>query len=158
MFAGESGEGFLHDLNLWVSNLTILALIPRFGNPDSATLRGAGRLSYAASRMKDFLLTLLHLAVLTAKLCGSGGVRAVIAGSLLLKQQLSVLRRGRRRVPSVTRCDRLFCGFGAPFLSPGRLRRRRPLWLRVHRAPDLLYRVELAKNAEAELEDLPQGR
>ena len=27
-------------------------------------------MSYAESRMKDFLLTLLHLAVMTAKLCG----------------------------------------------------------------------------------------
>jgi hypothetical protein len=30
--------------------------------------------------MKDFLLALLHLADMTAKLCGPGGVRAVIAG------------------------------------------------------------------------------
>jgi hypothetical protein len=31
-------------------------------------LRGTRRLSDADSRMKDFLLTLLHLAVMTAKL------------------------------------------------------------------------------------------
>ena len=43
--------------------------------------------------MRDLLLTLLHLAVMTAKLCGPGGVRAVIAENLLLKQQLIVLRR-----------------------------------------------------------------
>jgi hypothetical protein len=59
--------------------------------------------------MTDFLLTLLHLAVLTAKLCGSGGVRAVIAENLVLKQQLIVLRRGRRRAPSLTLSDRLLC-------------------------------------------------
>ena len=35
-----------------------------------ATLRGAWRLTYAVSRMKDLLLALLHLAVMTAKLCG----------------------------------------------------------------------------------------
>jgi hypothetical protein len=29
--------------------------------------------------MRDLLLTLFHLAVITAKLCGPGGVRAVIA-------------------------------------------------------------------------------
>ena len=52
--------------------------------------------------MKDFLLTLLHLAVMTAKLCGPGGVRAVIAENLVLKQQLIVLRRGRRRAPRLT--------------------------------------------------------
>jgi hypothetical protein len=40
--------------------------------------------------MKELLLTVLHLAVMTAKLCGPGGVRAVIAENLLLKQQLIV--------------------------------------------------------------------
>jgi len=68
--------------------------------------------------MKDVLLTLRHLAVTTAKLCGPGGVRAVIAENLVLKQQLIVLRRGRRRAPRLTRDDRLVCGFGALFLSP----------------------------------------
>ena len=86
-------------------------------------LRGTRRLSYADSRVKDFLLTLLHLAVLAAKLCGPGGVRAVIAENLVLKQQLIVLRRGRRRAPSLTLNDRLLCGFGALFLSPGRIRK-----------------------------------
>ena len=50
--------------------------------------------------MKDLLLTLLHIAVVIAKLSGPGGVRAVIAENLLLKQQLIVLRRGRRRAPA----------------------------------------------------------
>jgi hypothetical protein len=57
--------------------------------------------------MKDFLLTLLHLAVITAKLSGPGGVRAVIAENLA--QQLIVLRRGRRRAPRLTLTDRLLC-------------------------------------------------
>jgi putative transposase len=73
--------------------------------------------------MKDLLLTLLHLAVVTAKLCGPGGVRAVIAENLLLKQQLIVLRRARQRAPNLTLSARLICGFGALFLSPGRIRK-----------------------------------
>ena len=73
--------------------------------------------------MKDLLLTLLHLAVMAAKLCGPGGVRAVIAENLLLKQQLIVLRRGRRRAPNLTRSDRLLCGFWSLFLSPGRIQK-----------------------------------
>jgi putative transposase len=73
--------------------------------------------------MKNFLLTLLHIAVTTAKLCGPGGVRAVIAENLLLKQQLIVLRRGRRRAPSLTLRDRLFCGFASLFLNAGRIRK-----------------------------------
>ena len=53
--------------------------------------------------MKALLLTLLHLAVMTARLCGPGGVRAVIAEHFLLKQPLivvhpyAVVRRTRRR-------------------------------------------------------------
>jgi len=39
------------------------------------------------------------LAITIAKLCGPGGVRAVMAENLLLKQQLIVLRRARRRAP-----------------------------------------------------------
>jgi putative transposase len=90
---------------------------------DSATLRGTRRLSYADSHMTDFLLTLLHLAVVTAKLCGPGGVRAVIAENLVLKQQLIVLRRARRRSPNLTLSDRLLCGFESLFLSSGRIRK-----------------------------------
>src|SRR6266851_5731897 len=73
--------------------------------------------------MKELLLILLHLAVMTAKLCGPGGVRAVIAENLLLKQQLIVLRRARQRAPNLTLRDRLLCGFGSLFLSPGRIRK-----------------------------------
>jgi hypothetical protein len=61
--------------------------------------------------MRNLLVTLLHLAVMTAKLCGPGAVRAVMAENLLLKQQLIVLRRGRQRAPNLTRSDRLLCGF-----------------------------------------------
>src|SRR5882762_5408118 len=73
--------------------------------------------------MKDFLLALLHLTVMTAKLCGQGGVRAVIAENLVLKQQLIVLRRARQRAPNLALTDRLICGFGSLFLSPGRIRK-----------------------------------
>ena len=73
--------------------------------------------------MKNLLFALLHLAVMTAKLCGPGGVRAVIAENLVLKQQLIVLRRARRRAPNLTLGDRLLCGFGSLFLNPGRIRK-----------------------------------
>ena len=73
--------------------------------------------------MKALLLTLLHLAVMTATLCGRGGVRAVIAEHLLLKQQLIVLRRPRQRAPHLRASDRRLFGFGLLFLSPGRIRK-----------------------------------
>jgi hypothetical protein len=73
--------------------------------------------------MRDILLILLHVAVMAAKLRGPGGVRAVIAENLLLKQQLIVLRRARGRAPNLTASDRLLRGFWSIFLSPGRIRR-----------------------------------
>ena len=41
------------------------------------------------------------------------------AENLLLKQQLIVLRRARKRAPNVTSSDRLRFGFWSMFLSPG---------------------------------------
>src|SRR5207244_13097380 len=73
--------------------------------------------------MKNLLIILLHFAVVTAKLCGPGGVLAVIAENLVLKQQLIVLRRGRQRAPNLTLTDRLICGLASLFLSPGRIRK-----------------------------------
>ena len=73
--------------------------------------------------MRNLLLTLQHLAVAAAKRCGPGGVRAVIVENLLLKQQLIVLRRARRRAPNLTPSDRLLCGFWSLFLSPKRIRK-----------------------------------
>src|SRR5262249_45554807 len=92
-------------------------------NPGFANIDCARRLTYGDPHMRDLLFALLHLAVVTAKLCGSGGVRAVIAENLVLKQQLIVLRRARRRAPNLTRSDRLLCGLGSLFLSPGRIRK-----------------------------------
>ena len=86
-------------------------------------MRGAGHLSYADPHMRNLVLAMLHLAVVAAKLCGAGGVRAVMAENLLLKQQLIVLRRARKRAPNLTSSDRLLFGFWSIFLSPGRLRK-----------------------------------
>src|SRR5215467_5122284 len=73
--------------------------------------------------MRNLPLTLLHLAIVAARLCGRGGVRAVIAENLLLKQRLIVLRRARGRAPNLTCSDRLLCGFASLFLNPARLRK-----------------------------------
>jgi hypothetical protein len=80
-------------------------------------------MTYAVLRMKELPLTLLHVAVMTAKLCGPGGVRAVIAEKLLLQQQLLVLRRARQRAPNLALRDRLMCGLASLSLSPARIRK-----------------------------------
>ena len=48
-------------------------------------------------------------------------MRAVIAENLLPKQQLIVLRCARQPAPNLTLRDRLLCGLGSLFLSPGRI-------------------------------------
>ena len=73
--------------------------------------------------MRDVLLTLFHVAVVVSKLLSRGGVRAVIAEKLLLKHQLLVLRRTRRRAPNLPVLDRFLFGFGSLFLSQGRIRK-----------------------------------
>jgi len=49
--------------------------------------------------MKDLVLIVIHVLVTTAKLLGPGGLRAVVTENALLKQQLVVLHRSRRRAP-----------------------------------------------------------
>ena len=65
------------------------------------------------------LLTLgIHLLVTVAKLLRPGGVRAVAAESLLLKHQLLISNRSRRRAPNLTTLDRLVLGLTTLFVSP----------------------------------------
>lgn len=56
--------------------------------------------------MRDLLLLAIHLFVTIAKPLHPGGVRAVAAESLLLKQQLFVSNRSRQRAPNLSTVDR----------------------------------------------------
>lgn len=71
--------------------------------------------------MKDILILLVDLLTAVAKLLGPGGTKAVIAENLLLKQQLLVLTRSRRRAPNLANADRFLMGFWSLFLLPGRI-------------------------------------
>jgi transposase InsO family protein len=73
--------------------------------------------------MKDLLILLAHLLTTIAKLLGPGGSRAVVADSLLMKQQLLVIKRSRRRAPNLTVHDRFLLGFWSLFLSSRRIQR-----------------------------------
>jgi putative transposase len=57
--------------------------------------------------MRELLILAIHLFVTFAKLLRPGGVRAVAAESLLLKQQLLISNRSRYRAPNLTAFDRL---------------------------------------------------
>jgi len=68
--------------------------------------------------MKDLLLLLAHLLTTIAKLPGPGGARTFIANSLIMKQQLMVINRSRRRAPNLSALDRLLFRFWSLFLDP----------------------------------------
>jgi putative transposase len=73
--------------------------------------------------MKDMLLMLAHLLTTLAKLLGPGGARAIVADSLLMKQQLLIINRSRRRAPNLTPIDRMLLGFWSLFLNPHHIKR-----------------------------------
>lgn len=71
--------------------------------------------------MRELLLLAIHLLVTLAKLLRPGGVRAVAAESLLLKHQILIINRSRRRAPNLTTLDRFMLGLTTLFLSPQRI-------------------------------------
>jgi transposase InsO family protein len=71
--------------------------------------------------MPDLLALAIHLLVTLAKLLRPGGVRAVAAESLLLKHQLLISNRSRRRAPNLTTLDRFVLGLTTLFVSPRRI-------------------------------------
>jgi len=88
--------------------------------------------------MKHFLWLILRLLPGLTTPLGSPGTRAALAENLLLKRQLLVLRRSRRRSPNLRPADRLLFGLCSLFLSRRRLVRAaiilRPFTLlRLHR-------------------------
>ena len=71
--------------------------------------------------MRDLAVLFLHLLATVARLAGPGGVRAVVAESVLVKQQLLILNRSRRRSPNLRPSDRIVAGMCALLMHPGRL-------------------------------------
>ena len=73
--------------------------------------------------MRELLLLAVHLMVTLAKLTRPGGIRGVIAESLLLKHHLILSSRSRRRAPPLTTLDRFVFGLTTMFVSPRRVER-----------------------------------
>lgn len=74
--------------------------------------------------MKDLITLFLHLIATLIKLMGPGGARAIVADSLLMKQQLLVISRSRQRAPNLTTQDRFLLGLWSLFLTPRHIRHR----------------------------------
>jgi hypothetical protein len=71
--------------------------------------------------VRDLALLFLHLLATVARLAGPGGTRSVVAESVLVKQQLLILNRSRKRSPNLRPSDRVVAGLCALVMRPGRL-------------------------------------
>jgi transposase InsO family protein len=71
--------------------------------------------------MREVLILSVHLLVTVAKLLRPGGARAVAAESLLLKHQLLISNRSRKRAPNLTTLDRFVLGLTVLFVNPCRI-------------------------------------
>ena len=112
--------------------------------------------------MRDVLLLAVHLMVTLIKLTRPGGVRSVIAGSLLLKHQLIICGRTRRRAPPLTTLDRFLLGLTTMLVHPRRVEKLAAILkpatlLRFHKAlVDRKYR-RLFSSAATRRKPGPKG-
>ena len=78
--------------------------------------------------MRDLVTLLVHLIATLARLIGPGGIRSVVTESILVKHQLVVLNRSRKRAPRLRASDRFvagLCTLVPPTLAPSRATSRR---------------------------------
>jgi putative transposase len=71
--------------------------------------------------MRDLLILIVHLITTVIRLAKPGGLRAVVAESVLAKHQLLILNRSRRRSPNLRIQDRLIARFCSIWIKPSRL-------------------------------------
>ena len=71
--------------------------------------------------MRDLVILFVHVIATLARLSGPGGIRSVVAESVLVKQQLLILNRSRQRSPNLGASDRLVAGLCALLIRPARL-------------------------------------
>jgi hypothetical protein len=63
--------------------------------------------------VRDLTVLFLHLLTTVARLAGPGGARALVAESVLVKHQLLILNRSRKRSPNLRTADRVVAGLCA---------------------------------------------
>jgi hypothetical protein len=73
--------------------------------------------------MRDVVILFLHLIVTVVRLARPGGLRSVVAESVLVKHQLRILNRGRKRAPNLRVAERIIAGLCTLFMNPARVLR-----------------------------------
>jgi hypothetical protein len=96
--------------------------------------------------MIHLLILAVHLLATITKLVRPGGVRAVVAESLVLKHQLLISSRARRRAPNLNSFDRFLLGLGSLFVPASRIPK-----LAVILKPRTLFRFHAARLRNASI-------
>src|SRR5499433_652088 len=86
-------------------------------------MRGVFDLLIPLPEMRDFAILFVHLIVTLARLARPGGLRSVVAESVLVRHQLLILSRGRKRAPHLRTTDRFIAGLCTVFMRPTRILR-----------------------------------
>ena len=73
--------------------------------------------------MRHLVVLFIHFLATLVRLLGPGGVRSLLAESLLLKHQLLIVNRSRQRSPNLSASDRILAGLLALLVHPTRLLR-----------------------------------
>ena len=71
--------------------------------------------------MRDAVFLRFHLVGTVFQLARHRGLRSMLAESVLLKHQLLILNRSRRRAPHLRTVDRFLAGVYSLFIHPRRL-------------------------------------
>src|SRR5215467_6985201 len=73
--------------------------------------------------MRDIFTVFLHAIVTIIRIAQPGGVRAVVAESVLMRHQVLILNRGRKRAPNLRSSDRIIAGLCILFMRQARVLR-----------------------------------
>src|SRR6516165_7424257 len=73
--------------------------------------------------MRHLVVLFVHFIATLARLLGPGGVRSLVAESLIPKHQLLIVKRSRQRSPNLCTSDRILAGLMALLVRPTRLLR-----------------------------------
>lgn len=71
--------------------------------------------------MRELAILILHVVTTTVRLRRPGGARSIVAESLLVKHQLLIINRSRKRGPNLRTMDRVIAGLCTLLMSPGRV-------------------------------------
>jgi hypothetical protein len=73
--------------------------------------------------MRHLIVLFIHFLTIVARLLGPGGVRSLVAESLLLKHQLLIVNRSLERSPNLSGWERILAGLLVLLVRPTRLLR-----------------------------------